>query len=65
MRITLDLDDETNAILTRALAGRKRAAWLRAAIVEKATRDEFRARLEAVEAEQARIRAHFGIPDPD
>ncbi len=56
-RISVNLDDETDAILERVTQPGQENAWVRAAIHEKAARDEYRDELAAVRARLERVEA--------
>lgn len=60
-KMTINLDDETERILRRAVGAGVLAEYVRVAIIEKATRDELRRELDAVISRVEHIERWFGI----
>lgn len=60
-RMSLTLDDETTAIVRREAKLNQGSAWVRAAIIEKATRDGYRSELDGLRARVERLERHLGI----
>jgi hypothetical protein len=61
--MALTLDDETTAIVRREAKPNQGSAWIRAAIIEKAARDEHRSALDELRTRVERIERHLGIED--
>lgn len=62
-RLNTTLDDEAAAILQRAVGESNESAWVRAAIIEKATRDLVGAKIAELDARVLRIEQTFGIAE--
>ena len=60
-KMTINLDEETERILRRAVGAGVLAEYVRVAIIEKATRDELRRELDAVISRVEHIERWFGI----
>jgi hypothetical protein len=60
-RMSLTLDDETTAIVRREAKPNQGSAWVRAAIIEKAARDEHRSELDELRARVERLERHLEI----
>lgn len=60
-RATIHLDDETDAILRRVAQPGQESAYVRAAIIEKAARDEQRDELARLAERVARLEREAGI----